>query len=350
MHAAHPGAMAGRQFVILALLAATAGCTDPRQRVVLYCAQDREFAEHVLDDFAGRSGLKVTPRFDTEANKSVGLYEELVRDAARPRCDVHWNNEILSTIRLERQGLLEPYPSPSADPYPAWARAKDHSWHAFAARARVILVNTRQVPEGDRPRNLADLLEPRWKRRLAMAKPQFGTTATHAACLFEVLGRDEAQRFYRGLRANDVQLVPGNKQVAEGVGLGQFALGLTDTDDAMAEVRAGRPVALVFPDRDRPADDRMGTLFIPNTVAVIRGCPNPEGARKLVDYLLSAEVEARLAQTDSHQLPLNPLVKAQLPSVLETPQTVKAMQVDFAKAAELWDEVQTFLREEFARP
>jgi hypothetical protein len=29
---------------------------------------------------------------------------------------------------------------------------------------------------------------------------------------------------------------------------------------------------------------------------------------------------------------------------------VKAMAVDFDKAAGLWDEVQTFLRNEFARP
>src|SRR5262249_19985445 len=151
---------------------------------------------------------------------------------------------------------------------------------------------------------LLDLTDARWKGRVAMAKPQFGTSATQAACLFEVLGREQAKGFYLGLRDNGVRIVPGNKQVAEGVGQGQFAVGITDTDDAIAEVAAGRPVTIVFPDRDRSQDDRMGTLFIPNTVAVIRGCPNPDGARKLVDYLLSAEVEAKLAETESHQIPL----------------------------------------------
>jgi iron(III) transport system substrate-binding protein len=94
----------------------------------------------------------------------------------------------------------------------------------------------------------------------------------------------------------------------------------------------------------------MGTLFLPNTVAVIHGCPNPQGARRLVDFLLSPEVESRLAESASHQIPLNPQVKARLPAQIKRPEEVKTMKVDFEKAADLWDEVQTFLRNEFARP
>jgi iron(III) transport system substrate-binding protein len=331
-------------------LAGAAGCGSAKSRVVLYCAQDEEFANQVLGEFTHRTGLKVDPKFDTEADKSVSLYVELVSEKARPRCDVHWNNEILSTIRLRRQGLLEPYRSPFAAPFPASAKAPDDTWHAFAARARILIVNTNLVKEADRPRRLFDLLDPRWKGRVAMAKPQFGTTATQAACLFEVLGPEKAKKFYLGLRDNDVKIVPGNKQVAEGVGQGQFAVGMTDTDDAMAEVEAGRPVTIVFPDRDRPRSDRMGTLFLPNTLAIIRGCPNPEGARKLVDYLLSPEVEAKLAETASHQIPLNPQVKAHLPKEILRPEAVKTMEVDFEKAADLWDEVQSFVRNELAKP
>jgi iron(III) transport system substrate-binding protein len=94
----------------------------------------------------------------------------------------------------------------------------------------------------------------------------------------------------------------------------------------------------------------MGTLFIPNTVAIIRGDPNPAGARQLVDFLLSPQVEAKLAESDSHQIPMNPQVHAVLPKEFATRQTAKAMEVDFEKAADLWDEVQEFLRKEFARP
>jgi iron(III) transport system substrate-binding protein len=333
-------------FLLIALL----GCSDAKPRVVLYCAQDEEFAEEILTEFSRRTGLGVAPRYDTEADKSVSLYEELVREARRPRCDVHWNNEILSTIRLQRQGLLQPYASPSAGPYLAQDKASDDTWHAFAARARVLLVNTKLVAEADRPHSLLDLTGPRWKGRVGMAKPQFGTSATQAACLFEVLGADQARRFYLGLRDNGVTIVPGNKQVAEGVSQGRFAVGMTDTDDAIIEVEAGQPVALIFPDGHRPQGDRMGTLFIPNTVAVMKGCPNLAGARQLVDYLLSPEVETKLAQAASHQIPLNPEVKVRPHEQIATPATVKRMDVNFEKAADLWDQAQDFLRQEFARP
>jgi iron(III) transport system substrate-binding protein len=326
------------------------GCSRSEPRVVLYCAQDEEFAQLVFADFQQRTRLTIAPHFDTEATKSVSIYQELLSEKDRPRCDVHWNNEILSTIRLRRAGLLEPYASPSAAPYPPSCRAPDGTWHAFAGRSRILLVNTKLVPEADRPKSLLDLVDPKWKGKIALAKPQFGTTATEAACLFQAWGQEQAQAFYCALRDNQAQVMAGNKPVAEAVGTGAVAIGMTDTDDAMDEVRKGRPVTIVFPDGDRKAGERRGTLFLPNTVAVIRGCPHPEGARKLVDYLLSPEVEQRLAESDSSQIPLNPQVKAKLPPEIKTPSQVKALDVDFEKAADLWDDVQTFLAKEFARP
>jgi iron(III) transport system substrate-binding protein len=327
------------------LLVASVGCQGAASRVVLYCAQDQDFARTVLPGFEQQTGLAVVPHFDTEATKSVSLYLQIVDEASRPRCDVFWNNEILSTIRLQEQGLLVPHDSPAAADYPPFARSRDHTWTAFAARARVLIVNTDKVPAGEWPTTLEELTQPRWRGQVAIAKPLFGTTATQAACLFQVLGRERAESFYRGLKANGVQVVSGNKQVAEGVAAGQFAVGLTDTDDAIIEVEAGRPVAIVYPDQQG-----AGTLYIPNTVMIIKGGPNPEGARKLVDFLLSAEVEQQLAESASRQIPLNPRVKAKLPPQIHTPRTARAMAVDFEKAAGLWDEVQEFLRKEFTAP
>jgi iron(III) transport system substrate-binding protein len=324
--------------------------------VVLYCAQDQEFAAGLLDDFRQRTGLTVAPKFDTEKDKSVSLYTEIVHEKSRPRCDVFWNNEILSTIRLQRQGLLDPYDSPSAKPYPPSARAADHTWTAFAQRARVLVVNTDLVKEADRPARLLDLTGERWRGRAVMAKPVHGTALTQAVCLFEVLGGGRAREYFRGLKNNGMHIAPGNMQVAEWVGRGRTprgdpaAVGVTDTDDALEEVRAGHPVAIVFPDRRGGTPGRMGTLFIPNTLAVLKGSPNPASARRLVDFLLGPEVEARLAEGDSHQIPVNPEVKAKLPGEVETPATAHAMGVDWYRAADLWDEAYAFLKQEFGGP
>ena len=209
-------------------------------------------------------------------------------------------------------------------------------------------MNTNLVDEAERPKSLFDMASPKWKGRVAMAKPLFGTTATHAACLFEVMGADAAKRYYRDLKGNGVHIVPGNKQVARGVADGTYAFGITDSDDAVLEVLAGKPVIIICPDATgHPAHPRMGTVFIPNTLAIMKGCPNREGAKKLIDYLLTNET--RLAQGGGYQFPLNPANATTQHEALQTRHQVKAAEIDFEKAADLWDESQQFLKDEFAR-
>ena len=216
-------------------------------------------------------------------------------------------------------------------------------WHGFAARARVLIVNTKLVSKRDRPTSILDLADPKWRGRVAMAKPLFGTTATHAACLFAAWGDRQAKEFFEKVKRNEVQILSGNKQVAMAVAGGRADFGLTDTDDALIEVEKGMPVVIVYPDQEPGG---LGTLFIPNTLAIIRGGPNPEAARRLVDYLLSPEVEATLAAGPSAQIPLNPNVR--VPVRIKTPKTIRAMKVDFEAAAEKWDDAAKFLRDEFA--
>jgi iron(III) transport system substrate-binding protein len=331
------------------LCIACVGCGQRTTRVVVYCALDREFADEILADFTKATGLEVDKRYDTEANKSVGLYEDLVREASRPRCDVHWNNEILATIRLQRRGIYAAYESPAAKAFPNEFKSDDHTWTGFAARARVLIVNTERVKDSKEwPQSLLDLTHEKWRGRIALAKPLFGMTATHAACLFEAWGDDKARDFFTKLKTNKVQIVAGNKQAAVGVGLGQFDVGLTDTDDALAEIDQKRPVTMIFPDRDAPPSSGLGTLFVPNTVAMVKGCPNPEGAKKVIDYLLSPEVEAKLAEGKSRQIPLNPHVKAEMPGPMRAAHNARRLPVDFAKAALVWEESQAFLKNLYA--
>jgi len=341
-----------RQLLAAVAVAVIAGCgrerdgassTAAQPRVVVYSSLDREFSEPLLKAYAARTGVEVLSKFDVESTKTVGLTNLIATEAGQPRCDLFWNNEILNTLRLKEQGLLAPFHPVHAGELPPTFRAKDGTWYGFAARARILIVNTKLVAEADRPKGLSDLLTPRWKGKIAIAKPLFGTTATHAACLFVAWGDDKAKAFFRNLKANGVHVVSGNKQVATAVGSGQAAFGLTDTDDAMGEVEAGSPVTIVYPDRD---PDGLGTLFIPNTLALIKGAPHPEPARDLAGYLLSPEVEATLANGPSAQIPL--LSTTKVAARVETPQTVHAMEVDFEQAVKVWDHVAAFLAAEFA--
>ncbi len=313
--------------------------------VIVYTALDQEFSDPVFGHFQRQTGRLVRAKFDTEATKSVGLANALLAEAHRPRADVFWNNEIVSTIRLDRAGLLEPYECPAgADIAPAF-RSPRHTWYGMAARARVLLVNRQRIGAGPTPSSVRDLADPRWRGQAGLAKPLFGTTATHAACWFALWGVDEARQFLRALRENQVQVLPGNLQVAQAVGRGELVFGLTDTDDALGQLELGLPVEIVYPDQ---ASDLPGTLFIPNTVAIIRGGPHPQVARQLVDFLLGGEVESLLAQGPSGQIPLSRRVD--VPLRVETPRTVRAMEIDFERAADAWDTAARAVRDELLTP
>ncbi len=336
--------------VFTVVLLSIIGCwSSSKNDVVVYTALDSLFSQPVFHDFTAQTGTGVRAKFDTESTKTVGLANAILAEAARTRCDVFWNNEILNTLRLEKAGLLDEYTPPIAKKFPAAFRSPQGLWHGFAARARVLIVNTDLVPEAERPSSILDLADPKWRGRAAMAKPLFGTTATHAACLFSVWGDAKAKEYFKKVKANDTKILAGNKQVALSVAAGRVAWGITDTDDAIIELEAGRPVAIVYPDQNeggRNGENSLGTLFIPNTVAIIRGSPNPQRARRLVDFLLSPQVETMLAAGPSAQIPLNPEV--QTTTRVKTPRQIKPMQVDFHKAAEKWDAAARFLRDEFA--
>lgn len=329
--------------IVLACVTGGGGCWSKSQpEVIVYAALDAEFSRPILQQFERETGIRVRPKFDTEATKSVGLTNTLIAEAQHPRADVFWNNEILNTLRLESLGLLEPYHAARGEAFPATFRAPDGYWHGLAGRARVILVNTDEVPPDAMPTSIEDLCDERFRGRIGIGKPLFGMTATHAACLFAAWGDERAEDYFRRLKANDVQILAGNKQVAQAVSSGRLAFGLTDTDDAIIELEQGRPVKIVFPD-SRP--DQDGTLLIPNTLSIIAGGPNPEAARRLVEYLLGPEVEAQLAAGPSAQIPLAGDVEAT--SRVAPPGAIKAMEVDFREAAAKWDRTAEFLRQEF---
>ena len=328
--------------VTLPLLVGCVSRTD--NEVVIYTAHDSVFSEPILDNFAQETGIAVRPKFDVESTKSVGLATAIMAEAKRPVCDVFWNNEILNTLRLKQQGLLDVYHSPNAETYPEAFRDADGMWYGFAARARILIVNTELMSAADRPTSVYDLASPKWKGRVGIAKPLFGTTATHAACLFSVLGDQKAKEFFRQLKDNEIQIMSGNKQVAIAVARGQLLFGLTDTDDAFVMIDQAHPVQIVYPDRN---PDELGTLFIPNTLSIIRGCATPRASATASG--LSAESTGgvtpgrRPCGADSAEQQ-----RGSQTSRRETPATVKAMKVDFSEAAAKWDAAAEFIAQEFA--
>ncbi|MBL8350368.1 MAG: extracellular solute-binding protein [Burkholderiaceae bacterium] len=269
------------------------------QPTVLYTSTDQEYAEVVLKEAQAALGREITAVFDAEASKTVGLERRLVAEKARPRADVFWNSEMLRTHRLDKQGVLGPTAVDKSLALPA-AAVTAHSV-GFGVRSRVIAVHTPSVPEAARPTRLQDLADPRFKGKVAIARPLFGTTSTHFAALHAQLGAARFSEFLQALKRNEVMILPGNGDVRDAVAAGRAAVGLTDTDDAIGAIRRGQPLAMVFPDQDGE-----GAFSVHMTVARVAGGPNPAGAQQLVEYLASEKTEARLIELGAVQIPVRP--------------------------------------------
>jgi len=273
--------------------------------LVVYCAHDAIYADSILHDFEKRSGIPVAIRYDTEATKSLGLTELLIREKDAPRCDVFWNNELLGTTDLQDRGILQPYQGSGYARIPAAFKAPDGSWTGFAARMRVIIYNTQKI--GSTPPNLTMLLPGTDLSRIALAKPLYGTTLTHYVVLWHEWGGDKLRAWHRQWRTDRVKELDGNAAVKDAVAEGACYAGFVDTDDYFEAKDDGRPVAM------QPVElDDGKTICIPNTVAIIRGSRHSGAARKLVDFLLSEETELALANSKSRQIPLGPVPQDQL--------------------------------------
>ena len=288
--------------VLLSTVLAACGAGTAEQVPRVYVALDQEFSEPLLNRFSKELSIPIDQQHDTEATKTVGLVSAIREEAKAPRCTIFWNNELANTVALAKDGLLEPYDSPAGRDLPATWRDKGHMWHGFAARARILIVNTKLLPDAkDWPTGYADLVDPKWKGKCAIAKPLKGTTWTHMTAMWQALGDDGMNKLIDGLFANDVQLLDSNGATMRAVRDGNLAWAFTDTDDFHVAKLKGFPVACVFPDQQ---DGGIGTMLIPNSVALVKGGPNQEAGRKLIDKIVSRECEALLAAADGAQMPL----------------------------------------------
>jgi iron(III) transport system substrate-binding protein len=300
--------------------------------VVIYVSQDRVFSEPALRAYEEKTGVKINAVYDTEETKSTGLANRLLAEKTNTQADVFWSNEPVRTLVLKSRGVLAPYISPQSEGIPSVFRDPQGYWTGFSARMRVIVYNTSLVKAEEAPRSIFDLTDPKWKGQVAIADPRFGSTSFHVAALYAELGDEQADEFFRKLKANDVKIVPGNSVVRDMVARGEAKMGLTDTDDVNVAIEDHQPVAMVLPDRDG-----LGVPVMPNMVSLIAGARHAEAGKKLIDYLLSAEVERRLAASEAAQIPLRAGVEG--PKNMPALSSFKPMTMDYGKAADRVEEV-----------
>jgi len=315
---AEVGGMVHACVAMLMVLTALAGSGCAREdRPVVYCSVDETFARQVLKSYEEKTGVQVDAVFDTEAGKTTGLIRKIRAEAEHPRADVFFSGEVFQTIRLAGEGLLAEYEPPNTADVPARFKDPAHRWTGIGLRARVLAFDGNQITEDALPSQWQELAQPQYAKQFAFSNPLFGSGLAHVSAMFALWGPERGRGFLTGLRDGGARMVDGNSVAVREILDGQVTLAMTDTDD----VRVARKSA----EEDRKAgregvrlEQRFldmgdgGTLLFPSTVAVIKGCPHPDAARKLADFLVSAEVERMLAESESGNIPVRESLRREL--------------------------------------
>jgi iron(III) transport system substrate-binding protein len=272
----------------MALLAGfLAGCGKKSPEVIIYTSQDEVYAEPIFKDFTDATGIRVRAVYDSEAVKTVGLVNRLLAESANPQCDVFWNNEEFRTRQLLAHGVFR----------------ETNAWAELGYRSRRMLINTNLLSPDKAPKLFSDVTNEIWRGRVALAYPLFGTTSTHFLALRQRWGDEAWQAWCRALTANQPKVVDGNSVAAKLVGRGEAWIGFADSDDIEAEKNNGAPVMALPPGAD--------TLYLANTVAVVRNAPHPAEAEKFFEYLQQKEVSQRLVEVHALEgATLDPAVAA----------------------------------------
>ena len=330
-----------RIFLLFLLLLAPffgSGCSKKSsEEVVIYVSEDRIFSEPVLKVFEQKTGIKVHALYDTEESKSTGLLNRLIAERNNPQADLYWANEPIRAEILKQKGLLEPSNPKNAEEIPEKFSDKDKMWHGFSARLRLLIVSNTAKKE---PRSIFDYTNANFKNKAVIANPLFGSTTAEIGALFVLLGDAKAKAFLKELKQNGTKIATSNGESADLVAKGLYDFALVDSDDAISRLRAKKPVHIVYPDQ---AQEDIGIFVIPNAVMLIKGAKHKQNATKLMEFLLSKESEALLAKADCAQIPLHS--GATPPKELPRIESLKTMQIDYAKVAQKIVQIQDILKQ-----
>ena len=275
-----------RMALILALVAALAGCGEAD--LVVYSGRAEPLVKPILDEFEESSGLSV----DVQYGDTTELAATLLEEGESPRADVFIGQDAGALARLAERGRLARYDSPAARRVPARFRSADGTWTGLSGRARVLIVNTEEVPEAQWPRSVFELTKPEWRGRVAAPNATNASWLGFVSTMRIKEGNERTRRWLEGMRANDLAILGSHSDVRRAVGTGEFALGLVNHYYVELQQREGSPVEAIYTDQERGG---FGTVINAASGGLVRGAQHPENARRLLDHLLTPEVQREFA-------------------------------------------------------
>lgn len=295
--------------------------------VVVYSGRTEYLIQPVFAKFEEETGIKVKVRYGSSPELANLVGEE----RANPQADVYIGNDAGTLEVLRMNDLLAPYQTERLAQVPADLRAADGSWVGVTFRVRVLIYNTDLLKDpAELPRSIFDLADPRWKGKIAIGRGHHEYMVGNITAMRLSVGEERTEQFLRDLLKNEPVTLGSDTQIRKAVGRGEFPLGWVNHYYYFLEKAEGSPVGIIWPDQ---GEGQMGAAANATGVGLVKGGPNPENARRFVDFMLRPDIQELFAQRN-FEIPTLAGVKP-APGV-PTLDQIKRTQVDLQVYGKEW--------------
>lgn len=278
---------AGRRAVLAAAACAAllGGVAQARAQahLVLYSANDDTVNTLVADAFTKATGTKV----DVVSTGSGVLFRRIASEAANPQADVVWG--VSASLLAQNKAYLQPYAAKERDAVPAQYRDPDDAWIGTNLQVLTLSQNTQSIPQ-DGPRSWEDLLDPKWKGKIAFTDPaNSGSAYVTATLLLQLWGGGDAAWDKLGRLLANTRVLNRSTLVFDGNGTGEYPLGISLEYAGLLWASHGAPLRVIY-----PAD---GTAALAEGVAIVKGAPDADAAHAFEDFLTGKDIQQVLLRT-----------------------------------------------------
>jgi len=281
----------------------TAGCekVERYRKVVVYSP----YGQRILDDFKERfeaayADEEIPIRAEIHQIAAPSILERLNDERIRPRCDVWWGGETTLFMDAKDLGFLDPHPAAEiAENIRPEHRDQNYYWFGTCITPYVIIYNKKRITEFNIPETWADLLNSRYNKRILLRDVVDSTIMQNFLCVMmaHFYERNSSNNEgYRWLSRLHSQCLPYSK-TTEGLfaalNTGEEAvLSIWPLPDTMVRgVRYNYDFGYAVPTNGAPASVEG--------IAIVRGAPHLETAKRFLDFVTSRESQLYLAGPES---------------------------------------------------
>jgi iron(III) transport system substrate-binding protein len=262
-----------------------AGSAAAQQGIALYTSNEATLNKLIATEFEKETGIAVNV---ISAGSGV-VIKRVQTEKDRPQGDLIWG--ISRSLLQTNAEYFDSYASAHKGAIPAEYRDPQDRWIGTNLHLLVVLQNTKSIPDAQGPKTWDDLTTSKFKGNIAFTDPaNSGSAYSTVTLLIDMWGGGNAGWSKVEKLFANTRVLNRSSLVFQGVGNGEYGLGISLEYAGYLWASNGAPVKVVY-----PAD---GTIPQMEGVAIIKGGPNTAGARKFVDYVNRKDVrEMILKQT-----------------------------------------------------